>query len=303
MSSAPPRPTPASWAMISVLGLTWGAVFLGIRIALEGLPPLWVAAGRLVLAFALLWAVSWFRPAEPDGGERAPRWPYLLVMGAAGGAIPFFLLAWGQLHVSSGYAGVSMAAVALFVLPMSAAMVPGETMTGSKVAGVAVGFAGVVALFWGQFGGGTDAALLGRLACLGAAAGYAVASIATRLCPPMEPVRLAAAQIGIGAAIVVPIALAVEGVPEMPPARPLVALVVLALVPTAAANLLRVAVIRTAGPQFMSLTNYQIPVWAVLFGAAFLGEAVPATLLLALALILSGIAATQWPSIRARLAG
>ena len=222
-------------------------------------------------------------------------------MGGIGAALPFFLLSWGQQHVSSGFAGVSMAAVALFVLPLSAALVPGEGISAAKVGGVAVGFAGVIALFWGRFGDGTGAAFLGQLACVGAAGCYAVASIATRLCPPMDPVRLAAAQIGIGAAIVLPLAFLTQGVPDLPAARPLVALGVLALVPTAAANLLRVAVIRSAGPQFMSLTNYQVPVWAVLFGVAFLGEAVPGTLVLALGLILSGIAATQWPAIRARL--
>lgn len=299
MDDAPDRPTPASWAMIAALGLVWGATFLGIAIALEGLPPLWVAAGRLVLGAAALGALAATRPRSPAAGRR---WPHLLVMGVAGAAVPFFLLSWGQQHVSSGFAGVSMAAVALIVLPLSAALVPGERMSVPKALGVAVGFAGVVALFWGRFEGGTEAAALGRLACLGAAACYAVASVATRLCPPMEPVRLAAAQLAIGAAILLPAALAAHGLPEVPPARPLAALLLLALLPTAAANLLRVAVIRTAGPQFMSLTNYQVPVWAVAFGAAFLGEAVPGTLLLALGLILSGIAVTQWPAIRARLA-
>lgn len=289
--------------MIAALGVTWGGAFLGIEIALEGFPPIWVAAGRLALAFALLAGMASTRRDVPGAAAGPRRWPYLLVMGGIGAALPFSLLSWGQQHVSSGIAGVSMAAVALFVLPLSAALVPGERMSAAKVAGVTLGFAGVVALFWGRLGGGTDAAVMGQLACIAAAACYAVASIATRLCPPMEPVRLAAAQIGVGAAILLPAALLAHGIPEMPPARPLVALVVLALVPTAAASLLRIAVIRSAGPQFMSLTNYQVPVWAVLFGALFLGEAVPATLLLAMALILGGIAVTQWPAIRARLAG
>ena len=302
MTDPSPRPTARDWAMIATLGVTWGATFLGIKIALEGLAPVWVSAGRLTLAFALLASLAAFRPRDA-GTDGRRRWPYLLVMGAVGAALPFFLLSWGQQHVSSGFAGVSMAAVALIVLPLSAALVPGEAMTVPKVAGIAVGFAGVVTLFWGRLGDGTDAAMLGRIACLGAAAGYAVASVATRLCPPMDPVRLAAAQIGIGMAILLPAALLTHGVPAPPPVRPLAALVVLALVPTAAANLLRVAVIRRAGPQFMSLTNYQVPVWAVVFGAAFLGEEVPGTLLLALALILGGIAVTRWPAIRARLAG
>ena len=286
------------WGAIALLGLVWGATFLGIGIALEGFTPLQVAAGRLLIGGAALLALAALTP-DTGGEAEAARWPYLLFIGSIGAALPFFLLSWGQLHVSSGFAGVTMASVALLVLPLSHAFVPGERMTRWKVAGVAVGFLGVITLFGDRFTGGGH--LLGQLACVGGAACYAMASIATRLCPPMEPVRLATWQIVVGAAIVVPIALYVDGVPEMPAARPVLALILLALIPTATANLLRVFVIRTAGPQFMSLTNYQVPVWAVLFGVVFLGEGTPPTLLIALALILSGIFVSQWQTIRSRL--
>lgn len=295
MTEPPSRPGPLQWGAIALLGITWGATFLGIGIALEGFTPLQVAAGRLLIGGAALLALAALtRDTEPE--PQGARWPYLLFIGSIGAALPFFLLSWGQLHVSSGFAGVTMASVALLVLPLSHAFVPGERMTSWKVGGVAVGFAGVLALFSDQLSGSGH--LFGQLACVGGAACYAMASIATRLCPSMEPVRLAAWQIAVGAAIVVPIALLVEGMPEMPPARPILALILLALIPTATANLLRVFVIRTAGPQFMSLTNYQVPIWAVLFGVVFLGEATPPTLLVALALILSGIFVSQWETIR-----
>lgn len=77
----------------------------------------------------------------------------------------------------------------------------------------------------------------------------------------------------------------------------------LGLVPTAAANMLRVLVIRSAGPVFMSLTNYQVPVWSVLMGAWLLGEQLPASLLLALALILSGVGLSQFGALRRLFAG
>ena len=217
-----------------------------------------------------------------------------------GAALPFFLLSWGQVRVASGFAGVSMAMIALLVLPLSHLFVPGETMTLRKTIGVLLGVGGVAALFWGRFDGGTDglAEFWGQAACIGAAACYAMASIATRLCPPIEPIRLAAAQLSVGAAIVLPIALIREGLPAIEPSTALTALIVLALVPTAGANLLRVVVIRSAGPQFMSLTNFQVPVWAVIFGALILGEPIPPQLTLALVLILSGITVTQWPALR-----
>ena len=292
-------PGALQWGAIVLLGITWGATFVGINVALEGFTPLWVAAGRLALGGALLAALSGFVPRAETAPADGSRWPWLLFIGSVGAALPFFLLSWGQLHVSSGFAGVTMASVALMVLPLAHLLVPGERMTPWKAAGVAVGFAGVVTLFSGRFEGGGH--LLGQLACVGGAACYAMASIATRLCPPMDPVRLAAGQLVVGAAIVVPIALLHEGPPPVPEMRPLVALALLALIPTATANLLRVFVIRTAGPQFMSMTNYMVPIWAVIFGAALLGEGTPPTLLAALVLILSGIAVTRGAEIAARL--
>ena len=291
-------PGAKAWAAIAALGVVWGATFMGITLALEGFPPLWVATGRLVLATAVLAALVPFVPnrVEPDGRRR---WPYLLTIGLLGAAAPYALLSWGQQHVSSGFAGVSMAAIALLILPLSHAFVPGERMTWAKSLGVAVGFAGVVTLYATRLGESSDVGLLGPAAVLGATACYAVSSIATRLVPPFEPVRLATWQLATGAAIALPATLALEGLPPLPEWRPTLALLALALVPTALANLLRVYVIRTAGPQFMSLTNYQVPIWAVVFGAAFLGEPVPSTLLIALALILGGIAITQRAPIQA----
>ena len=120
----------------------------------------------------------------------------------------------------------------------------------------------------------------------------------TRRLPPMDPIGLAAVMLAVGTAVVIPVAWAVEGPPPLPDTRTVIVLAILGLVPTAGANLLRVLVIRSAGPVFMSLTNYQVPVWSVVFGATILGEPLPPTLLIALALILAGVALSQYRALR-----
>ena len=75
-------------------------------------------------------------------------------------------------------------------------------------------------------------------------------------------------------------------------------IVILGLFQTAAANLLRISVVRTSGPTFMSLTNYQVPFWSVVLGVVFLGEPLEATLFLAMALILAGVALSQWGALK-----
>ncbi|TCP60704.1 drug/metabolite transporter (DMT)-like permease [Rhodovulum bhavnagarense] len=290
---------PSDWAMVATLGLVWGATFMVIEIALEGITPFWLAAGRIGFAAALTGAIWAMRGGRLyTGAGRAG--PSILAIGALSSAVPFMLLSWGQQHVTSGFAGVSMAAVALMVLPLAHFFVPGDRMNARRVAGFVIGFLGVVVLIGGQAFESTGAAREagGRLACLAAAACYAAGSILTRRLPPVDPVALAAVLLLVGTAVVVPVAWAAEGPPPLPDTRTLAALAVLGLLPTAGANFLRILVIRSAGPTFMTLTNYQVPVWSVIFGAVVLGEPLPPALLAALAMILSGVALSQWPALR-----
>lgn len=297
---APPNPTPANWAMVAALGIIWGATFMVIEVALRGITPFWLAAGRIGFAAILMCAIWVLRGGRLFLSD-ARNWPVVTLIAALSTAVPFMLLSWGQQFVTSGFAGVSMAAVALIVLPLAHFFVPGERLGPLKILGFLIGFAGVVVLIGAQAFESTGARLeaAGRLACLGAAGGYAVSSVLMRRLPPVDAIGLAAILLLIGTGLVVPIALVVEGPVPMPSRETLLAIALLGLVPTAGANLLRVLVIRSAGPTFMSLTNYQVPVWSVIFGAAVLGEPLPPSLLLAMGLILAGVALSQSGALRA----
>jgi drug/metabolite transporter (DMT)-like permease len=294
-----PTITRASWLMILALGLTWGATFMVIEIALRGITPFWLAAARIGFAAALMTAV-WLARGGRLFLDDARDWPAMVVIGLLSSAVPFMLLSWGQQFTTSGFAGVSMAAVALMVLPLAHVLVPGERMTLRRTAGFAIGFAGVVVLIGAQAFSSTGSALepFGRLACLGAAGCYALSSVWMRRLPAIDPIGLATVLLIIGAAMVIPAALIMEGPPPAVDGQTLAVLALLGLVPTAAANILRVVVIRTAGPTFMSLTNYIVPVCSVVLGALVLSEPLPPSLLWALALILAGVFLSQWGALR-----
>jgi len=297
-----PQITPLSWLMIAILGLTWGGTFLVTEVALlGGMPPFWLAASRVGSA-AMLMCVIWVAMGRPLFSEatKPTTWRDLLIIGGLSSAVPFSLLAWGQQYVSSGFAGVSMAAIALIVLPLAHFTVPGERMTPLKIAGFLVGFVGVVVLIGGQAFEATGARfeIQGRIACVLAASCYAVGSIMLRRLPPAHPIGLATVLLLVGACLSVPVALAVEGPPPLPSPYILGVLAFLGLVPTAGANILRVLVVRSAGPVFMSLVNYQVPLWSVVLGALILGEALPRSLLLAMSLILLGVGLSQFGALR-----
>lgn len=296
-----PRITAASWAMVAILGFTWGGTFLVTEIALTGITPFWLAAGRICFAAILMIAIwtalgaALFKaPVRPD------TWLSLGAIGGFSSAIPFMLLAWGQQYVTSGFAGVSMASVALIVLPLAHLLVPGERMTLRRSLGFVIGFVGVCILIGGQAfeASGAQLETAGRIACIGAASCYGISSILMRRLPPVDPIGLSTVLLLIAALIVLPAAWIVEGPPPLPDTQTLAVIAFLGLIPTAAANMLRVLVIRSAGPVFMSITNYQVPVWSVVMGAVILGEPLPPSLLWAMLLILSGVGLSQYGALR-----
>ncbi|MEM7752990.1 MAG: DMT family transporter [Pseudomonadota bacterium] len=296
-----PAPAPSSeiprsaWVMILTLGVVWGASFMFIELALVGIGPFWLAASRILLASVVTIAIWQARGgALYPSGTRAG-WPLVIIIGAVSTALPFMFLSWGQQYVTAGFAGVTMGMMPLLVLPL-AHFFANEPMTRRKTIGLLVGFAGVLVLIGpgALASSGQGLELAGRIACLFAACCYAASSILTRRLPPVDPLGLSAVTLWIGAVIVTGAAITQEGAPPLPTGQVLTVIVVLGLVQTAMANLLRIMVIQSAGPTFTSLVNYQVPVWSVVFGILFLGEASEPTLFAALALILIGVALSQW---------
>lgn len=296
-----PAITAKSWLMVAILGFTWGGTFLVTELALTGITPVWLAAGRICFAAILMLAVwSALGARLFENKATSGTWTALAAIGAFSSAIPFMLLAWGQQYVTSGFAGVSMASVALIVLPLAHVFVPGERMTWRRTLGFLIGFAGVCVLIGGQAfeASGAQLETAGRIACICAASCYGLSSILMRRLPPVDPIGLSTVLLLIAACIVLPAAVLVEGPPPLPDTQTLVIIAFLGLVPTAAANMLRVLVIRSAGPVFMSITNYQVPVWSVVMGAVLLDEPLPSSLLLAMALILTGVGLSQYGALR-----
>ena len=291
------HPTLANWLSIAVLGLIWGATFMVVAIALEGYGPFTVACARTTLgAFALVALMRIMRRPLPVFTPLMLR--YLIGIGLLNTAVPFTLLAWGQQYVPSAFAGISMAALPLFVLPL-AHIFTDEKMSFRNTLGVLLGFVGATVLIGpGVLRLGTGIEPVAQLACIAASVSYAVSSIMTRRCPPIDPVVMAALLLVVGSVAMIPAMLLVEGVPQLGALRPTLAIVLLGIVPTAIAALLRVATIRSAGAIFMTLVNYQVPVWSMIFGAWVLSEILPLRFFVALALILTGLMISQWTSLR-----
>ena len=295
-----------NWAILSTLGFIWGGSFLGVELSLVGFGPITVAASRVTIAaVALLTYAYIFGEGLPKISSKKDKlvWLHCLGMAIFTNALPFSLLSWGQQTVTSGFAGVSMALVPLFVLPLSHKFVPGEKLSWAKVTGFLFGFLGVVLLIGGEkiFANQpfTPIMLLAQIACVSASCCYAIGSVITKLCPPVSTVSYASCGLMLASFMLIPTAIWLEGIPKEPNSLAITAIIYLALFPTAIATILLTTLVRRAGPPFLSLVNYQVPVWAVIIGVVVLGETLPGHFLLALSIILGGLFISQLTAPRA----
>jgi len=284
-------PTARDWGLLGALALIWGTAFLFTKIAVGSIPPLTVAAGRLTVAAVVLIA------AAAAAGASAPRdgrrWSSIAAMAIIGNAAPFFLISWGQVVVDSAVAGVLMAAMPLVTVVLAHFFVESEPLRGVTLVGFTMGFAGIVVLVGPSVLGrlGQDATVaIRQAAILMGAICYAVNAIIARRLEPTPPLVVAAATMTLAAAITLPVALVVERpwTGDLAP-RSILAVMHLGLVATALAMTLFYRAIASAGATFLSLTNYLIPIVAVVAGIVFLGEAPRWNLYVALALVLGGI--------------
>jgi drug/metabolite transporter (DMT)-like permease len=288
--------TPKDWMLLLALVAMWGSSFMFNRIAVASLPPWTVVAGRIGIAALVLILIvhALGRRLPPPGREWAP----FVLIAVIGNAVPFYLITWGQQVVESALAGILMAVMPLATIVLAHFLIAGEHLTRQRAAGFATGFLGIV-LLMGPAAlagiGGEAVRIISQLAVLGGALCYALQSVLTRLIVKGDVMVAAAGTLLVASVIVVPVALWLDRPWLLAPSVSSAAAVVwLGVGPTAVATILYFMLIRSAGPSFMSLVNYLSPGVAVMLGLLVMGETPSANAYFGLALILAGIAVTQW---------
>jgi drug/metabolite transporter (DMT)-like permease len=272
------------WALFAAVSVIWGMPYLFIKIAVDELSPSVVAWSRLALAAAVLLPVAWKLGALRGLGER---WRILTLFAAVEMAVPWPLIGYGEVHISSSLAAILIAAVPLFVALLALRFDHAERPNATRLAGMLVGLAGVVALV-GIDIGGRGAELLGALAILVAAFCYAVGPmIVKRRLSDVDPLGPVAASLAIATLLVTPFALA--DVPTETPSGDVIAsIVVLGLICSALAFLFFFRLIAEVGPSRATIITYVNPVVALALGVAILDESVTAGAVAGLLLILAG---------------
>ena len=163
-----------AWA---VLCLVWGTTYLAIRIAIDSIPPLLMAGVRWTAAGGAL--ITWFlirgeRPRKGHWWSLAAQG--ILLIGVGNGGV-----VWAEQTVPSGLTAVLVATSPFWMVGIDALMPDGERLTIRRVAGLAIGFGGIVMLVWPEIRvGDSGRAFLGgvvaaQIACVGWAVGSSYA--------------------------------------------------------------------------------------------------------------------------------
>ena len=266
------------------LAAIWGAAFIFLRVAAPVLGPAWTSEVRVLLGGLAL--VAWLRLNGFDPGLRRYARPYLL-LGTATIALPFTLYAFASMHAPASLLSIVNATAPIFGLTWSAAF-GDERITPRKAAGLALGMAGVALIAQPsgiatgpQFGWAIAAAL-------GACCAYgATGVLMKRFSAGASPQGMAAGNQLAAALVLLPL------LPFLPPLAAPSALVIanvlgLALLASAIAFLLYFRLIADVGATRALTVTYLIPLFGVLWGWLFLGEALPPSALGGGALILGG---------------
>ena len=273
------------WIAFAAMSSIWGVPYLFIKIAVDGgAPPAGVAFGRVTLAAVVLLALA-ARAGTLAGLRGKLRW--VAAYGIVEIALPFPLIAFGEQRIPSSLAAILIASVPLMIALLSLRFEGAERPTPKRMAGLLIGFAGVVTLV------GVDVShrpgeLPGVLAVLGAAAGYAVGPlILKRHLLALDPRATMGASLAVAAgALALPAALTAPG--RLPSGGAFASIVVLGLLCTAIAFVIFNVLILEAGPARASVITYLNPVVAVGLGVLLLGEQPDAGTVAGLLLVLAG---------------
>jgi|TARA_R110000782_G_scaffold87248_1_gene168914 drug/metabolite transporter (DMT)-like permease len=286
------RPGIREYVLLLLLAGMWGSSFTFIKIGVHAYSPLVVAGGRLTFAALVLWGFAWVRKSELPKGKKA--WVSTFFIALIGNAIPFFLISYGETQVDAGLAAILMSTVPLTAVVLAHFFTADEKLTLGKVVGIILGTIGVVVLVGPETLSGLGGEFLFQLAILIAAVGYAVSSLITRNLRDQPRIGSTAVILTFASLMLMPFTLILDQPWTMTwDVEGALSIMYLGVFPTGIAMFLILQLVAAAGTSFLVFNNYLVPAVGVLISFLVLGEVPQPTAILAMVIILAGIAASQ----------
>ena len=273
-----------------LLAALWGASFLFMRLGAHEFGPIALAAVRVGLASLMLIPLL---ASRGQLAELRTHWKGLLLVGALNSAIPFALFSFAALSITAGLSSIINATTPLWTAVVAFVWLR-QGLTPWRVLGLVIGFAGVAFLAWDKasFKSGEEdhSGLLAVLACAAATFCYGVAANATkRYLTGASPLAVATGS-QFAAALLLALPAAWLWPAAMPSGGAWASALGLAGLCTALAYILYFRLMSRVGPTNAVSVTFLIPLFAILWGAIVLSEAVTAQMVIGGGIVLVGIA-------------
>jgi drug/metabolite transporter (DMT)-like permease len=268
--------------LFASLSIIWGMPYLFIKISVEYLSPGMVIFSRLLLAAIILVPIVL---AKGQFSALRGHWRWVFVFAIVEMTFTWWFLAYAEQHITSSLTGLLIATVPIITALLGKAVGLDDRLTGSRLFGMGVGFAGVIALVGLDVKGSE---FLAVAALTVTALGYALGPIVIdRKLSTIPALPVIAASIVINAIIYAPIAWFTR--PTAPvPASAWWSVVALGLICTALAFIIFFALIAEVGPSRTTFITYINPAVAVILGVIVLSEPLTWGIIIGFPLVLIG---------------
>ncbi len=283
--------------LLLLLATLWGGSYTFIKLGVATIPPITLIAARTSIAGALLLLIMQGRGLRLPSD--AATWRRFLFQAVLNSVIPWTLIAWAERSVDAGLATILNSTSPIFTFFLTLAIAHQEIPGFRKLFGVAAGMAGICLIVGVQAFQGLGEQLVAQIAIVVATICYAGAAVFGRGFRGLDPMAPAAGSLLCGAAILVPVSIAVERPwTLMPSASSILALLGLAVFSTAFAFVIYFRLIQTLGSVGTTAQAYlRVPI-GVALGVLLLGEKLSATAWIGLACVVVGVAAMTIPARR-----
>ena len=286
-----PVPSTKPWlGKFLLLAALWGSSFLFMRLGAQEFGALPTAGVRVAIAALFLLPLLLWRGLGP---QLAAHWKKVFFMGLFNSALPFACFCYALLSISTGLSSILNATVPLFGALVAWVWLK-DRPHGSRVLGLLLGFAGVALLAWDKASFKPDANGLSSawaiMACLLGCLSYGISASFTKRHLGGLPSLVTATGSQLGASLGLALPTWWLWPQHMPGSSAWLAVLVLGVLCTGVAYVLFFWLIENVGPARSLTVTFVVPVFAVIYGAVFLQEAISLWMLLCAAIIVCGTA-------------
>ena len=280
-----------NWFLLILLSAIWGGAFTLNKIALDLYTPEVIVAGRLIVGSAFLIVLIYF--IYKRFTFNLSQLNYYLFMSLVGIVIPFIAIINGQRNIDSAMAGILMATMPITTILLSHFFLVDEKINQQKLIGFLISFFGVFILIYREdlfINNSFSKTLISQLQVMLGSTLYSIAAIYGKKYKMTDPVSASTGTILFATFFMLIYLIFIdESNVSIPTLLVNYNILLLGILCTAIATIIYFQILQTAGASFLSIMNFLIPLWAILFGILILHDAFSWNYIFGLIIILAGI--------------